>query len=241
MEHAIDLALGYLYGGGAVALIGAFVWGVFSVILSPCGIAMLPLVVGYIENSDTPDTWAAFRISFMFCVGVIVNLLLVGALVVSVGAAFGGHEVWLTLIVGVIFIVIGLHLMGVLRIPWLLGGNIKETKYGGLKGALILGVLSGLALGPCSFAYATPILSIAALAAREHDIVRASSILLCYALGYSLVLIMAGTGAKWLSRFFSWKHGGAALKVLNFICGLALVAGGIYFIYNAPVWTLLHF
>jgi cytochrome c-type biogenesis protein len=234
MSEAFDIAFNYLYSGSYAALLGAFIWGVFSVILSPCGVAILPLVVGYIENSEESDVWTAFKISLAFCSGIVVNLLLIGALVVSVGAIFGGYEIWLTVFVGIIFIVIGLHLMGVFHIPWIIGGTVGQTKYGGLKGALILGTLSGLAIGPCSFAYATPILSLAAKLAGGNDVFSASAIIISYAIGYSILLVIAGTGAKWLSRFLNWQHGGKALRVLNFICGLALIAGGIYFLWNVP-------
>jgi|GEM_PF-267325 len=233
MSEAFDIAFSYLESGSYAALLGALIWGIFSVILSPCGVAMLPLVVGYIENSEDPDIWSAFKISLAFCSGIVVNLLLIGALVVSVGAAFGGYEVWVTIFVGLIFIIIGLHLMGIVHIPWVLGGSIGQTKYGGLKGALVLGTLSGLALGPCSFAYATPILTLAAKLAGNDDIFRASAIIISYAVGYSIMLVIAGTGAKWLSGFLNWQHGGRAIKILNFICGIALIAGGVYFLWNA--------
>lgn len=234
MSEAFDIAFSFLYSGSLAALLGAFIWGVFSVILSPCGVAILPLVVGYIENSEESNVWSAFKISSAFCSGIVVNLLLIGALVVSVGAVFGGYEVWLTIFVGLLFIIIGLHLMGIMHIPWIFGGSIGQTKYGGLKGALVLGTLSGLAIGPCSFAYATPILSLAVMLAGEGKIYLASSIVASYAIGYSIPLILAGTGAKWLSRSLNWQHGGKALKILNFFCGFALMAGGIYFLWNVP-------
>jgi cytochrome c-type biogenesis protein len=196
-------------------------------------------VVGYIGNSEESDVWTAFKISLAFSSGVIVNLILIGVLVVSVGAAFGGYETWVTMFVGLVFIVFGLHLMKVLHIPWILGGSIKQTKYGGLKGALILGILSGLALGPCSFAYATPILSLAAKLAGRDDIFLASAIILSFGIGYSVTLVFAGTGARWFSSLMNWQHGGKALGILNYICGLLLIDGGIYFIKNAlPVGFL---
>ena len=232
MSETFDAAFNYLYSGSYAAMLGALIWGALSVILSPCGIAVVPLVVGYIENSEETDVWSAFKISVAFCSGIIVNLLLVGALFISVGMAFGGYETWLTVFVGLIFIIIGLHLMRLLHIPWVFGGAVNKTKYGGLKGALVLGTLSGLAIGPCTFAYATPILRLAAKLAGANDIFLAGAIIISYFIGYSIILIFAGTGAKWLSRFLNWQQGGKAVKILNFICGAALIAGGVYFIWH---------
>ena len=233
MSEAFDIAFSYLHSGSYAAILGAFIWGIFSVILSPCGIAIVPLVVGYIGNSEESDVWTAFKISLAFCSGVVINLILIGAIVISVGAAFGGYETYITIFVGLVFIIIGLHLMKVLHIPWFLGGSIGKTKYGGLKGALVLGVLSGLALSPCSFAYATPILSLSVKIAGRNDIFLSSALIVSYAIGHSVTLICAGTGAKWLSLLMNWQHGGKALRVLNYICGILLIAGGIYLIKEA--------
>ncbi len=55
---------------------------------------------------------------------------------------------------------------------------------------------------------------------------------LAYALGYSAVLIASGTFAQIFSKFLQSEKGDKILKAVNILCGIALIAGGIYFIYD---------
>lgn len=223
-----------MLSSGPIKLFGAFFWGICSVILSPCGIAAIPLVVGYIENTDSPSRWEAFKISCAFCSGIVFNLLLVGFVTSSFALLFGGNEAYLTFVVATVFILMGLHLTGLVHFKFFsFGGNSnpqKERK--GLWGALVLGVLSGLALGSCSIAYVSPVLSLAASEA-SRSLVLAIGLVLAYALGYSTVLILSGTFAQLASSWLQSEKGQRALKILNVVCGVALIAAGIYLIHGA--------
>ena len=213
--------------------IGAFLWGAASVILSPCGISAVPLVVGYVANTDNPSHWRAFKISFAFCLGIIINLLLVGFITSSIGMLLGGYERFLTLITAGVFIVMGLHLLGVLHVKFFaLGSGGTGTESQNLKGAVILGIVSGLAIGPCSIAYVSPLLSLAMSKASEGFIVPVI-LVLCYALGYSAVLVCAGTFAQIFSLFLNSERDSLtwwAVKIVNVFCGIALILGGVYLV-----------
>ena len=80
----------FMYSSGALKYFGSFLWGIASVLLSPCGISLIPLVVGYVANTDTPSHWRAFKISCAFCLGVIINLSLVAFVTSSIGMLCGG-------------------------------------------------------------------------------------------------------------------------------------------------------
>jgi cytochrome c-type biogenesis protein len=150
-----------MYASGGLQFFGAFLWGIASVLLSPCGISIIPLVVGYIANTDTPSRKRAFVISCAFCLGIVVNLLLVAFVMSGVNMLLGGYERFLTLITAVVFIVMGLHLTGVIHVRFAAlgsGGTGRESQ--DVKGAVVLGIVSGLALGPCSIAYVSPVLSL---------------------------------------------------------------------------------
>ncbi|NLL37873.1 MAG: cytochrome C biogenesis protein [Fretibacterium sp.] len=224
----MDAAFSYMASSGPTQLAGAFFWGIFSVILSPCGIAVIPLVVGYIQNTDSPGRWEAFKISCAFCSGIIFNLLLVGLVTSGFGLLFGGYEQYLTLLVAVVFILTGLHLMGFIRLRFFSGGgrgSQKERR--GLWGALVLGVLSGLALGPCNIAYISPVLSLA-VSSASRGLFWPVTLVLSYALGYSSVLVLAGTSAQLASGWLQSEKGQHILRALNILCGVVLIAVGIY-------------
>ena len=151
-----------MYSSGALKYLGAFLWGSASVLLSPCGISEVPLVVGYVANSDSPSHWRAFKISCAFCLGIIINLLLIGFITSSIGLLLGGYERFLTRITAGVFIVMGLHLLGVIHVKFFaLGNGGNGTESQSLKGAVVLGLVSGLAVGSCTIAYVSPVLSLA--------------------------------------------------------------------------------
>ena len=223
----------FMYSSGAVKYLGAFLWGMASVILSPCGISLVPLVVGYVANTDTPSHFKAFRISCAFCVGIIINLALVAFVTSGIGMLLGGYERFLTLITAAVFIVMGLQIMGVIKLKFLaFDSRIKGTESQDMKGAVVLGILSGLAIGPCNIGYVSPVLSLA-MSEASNGLAGAIILVLCYALGYCAVLVGAGTFAQVFSDFL---HSGEdsvltwMVKAVNILCGIALVIGGIYLI-----------
>jgi cytochrome c-type biogenesis protein len=124
-----------------------------------------------------------------------------------------------------------LHLLGLISIPWFRGSSGPTTKHTGLKGALALGTLSGLALGPCSFAYSAPVILLA-MQTASTDIVRALLLVMAYGAGHSTVIIAAGSATDVFSRFIS--KGGQGSVCLGRISGLLLLAAAAYLVYNAP-------
>ena len=226
----LDTIFEVMFSSGALKYLGAFLWGIASVILSPCGISSIPLVVSYITNTDNPSRFRAFIISCAFCLGIIFNLMLVAFVMSGIGMLLGGYERFLTFIVAAVFIIMGLHLIGIIHVRFFsLGSGGKGTESQSIKGAVILGIVSGLALGPCSIAYVSPVLSLAMSEALE-GFVYASGLILAYALGYSFVLVIAGTSAQLFTGFLQSERGDKILRAVNVICGIALICGGIYLI-----------
>ena len=210
----------FMYSSGALKYLGAFLWGVASVILSPCGISLIPLVVGYVANTDTPSHFRAFKISCAFCVGIIINLMLIAFITSGIGMLLGGYERFLTLITAAVFIIMGLHIMGL----------IHESQT--MKGAIILGIVSGLAVGPCNIGYVSPVLSLA-MSEASKGLAGAVALVMCYALGYCAVLIFAGTFAQIFSYYLQSGEDSVLtymVKAVNVVCGIALIIGGIYLI-----------
>ena len=61
-------------GTPAIALAAAFIWGILSIILSPCHLASIPLIVGFIDGQGRISTRRAFLISTLFAVGILVTI-----------------------------------------------------------------------------------------------------------------------------------------------------------------------
>ena len=222
-----------MYSSGAFKYFGAFLWGAASVLLSPCGISEIPLVVGYVANTDTPSHWRAFKISCAFCLGIIINLLLIGFITSSIGLLLGGYERFLTLITAAVFIIMGLHLLGVIHVKFFaLGNGGNGTESQSLKGAVVLGLVSGLAVGPCTIAYVSPVLSLA-MSQASQGLFAPVMLVVCYALGHSSVLVCAGTFSQIFSEFLDSDKDSLtywAVKTVNILCGIALICGGVYLV-----------
>ncbi len=235
----LDYIFDLIFEAGIIQYIGAFLWGVCSVILSPCGIAMIPLVTGYIANSDEPKLFEAFKISCAFCLGIIINLILVAIIISGLGYILGGYGKFLTLLTACVFILTGLKLTGILRINFFnFGSAASGNESRNLRGAVILGILSGLAVGSCSIAYVSPILSIAFTNASEGNFLGALYLVLAYAVGYSAVIIIAGMFTNLSSRFLQAGENSRALKIFNIICGIFLIICGFYLVHE--IFLLIH-
>jgi len=69
-----------LYSNAYIAIAAAFVWGVLSIILSPCHLASIPLIVGFINDQEKITTKRAFILSLLFSVGILITIAVVGVI-----------------------------------------------------------------------------------------------------------------------------------------------------------------
>jgi cytochrome c-type biogenesis protein len=103
----------------------------------------------------------------------------------------------------------------------------------GLLAAFVLGLVFGIALGPCTFAYMAPLLAVTFKLGGETP-VYAASLLLAYGVGHCGVIVAAGTSTERVQRFLNWNEQSKGLAVLKIICGGLVILGGIWMIYTAP-------
>ncbi len=153
LSHAVE-------GAPTVALGAACVWGVLSVVLSPCHLSSIPLIVGFISGQGRVSTGRAFGIASLFAVGILITIAAIGAITAAAGRIMGDVGRWGNYLVAGIFFLVGLHLLGLIPMPWSGPGQVG-MKRKGLVAAFLLGLIFGIALGPCTFAYMAPILGVA--------------------------------------------------------------------------------
>jgi cytochrome c-type biogenesis protein len=91
-----------------LAITAAFGWGILSVILSPCHLASIPLVIGFIIEQGRITLEKAFRLSLVFAVGILITIAAVGAITAGMGRILGDIGKWGNYLVAVIFFIIGL-------------------------------------------------------------------------------------------------------------------------------------
>ena len=224
LTHAVN-------GTPAIALAAAFVWGVLSILLSPCHLSSIPLIVGFIDKQGRMSTKRAFFISTLFAVGILITIAGVGAITAAAGRMMGDVGRYGNYIVAVIFFAIGLHLLDVIPMPFSGPGQVG-MKRKGMLAAFILGLLFGIALGPCTFAYMAPMLAVTfkvASTALLYGVV----LLLAYGVGHCSVIVFAGTCTELVQRYMNWNEKSRGAIILKKICGVLVLLGGIYLIYTA--------
>jgi len=232
MEELFTTLTRAVEGAPAVALGAAFVWGVLSILLSPCHLASIPLIVGFIDEQGRISTKRAFIISALFSIGILITIAAIGAITAAAGRMMGDVGRYGNYVVAAIFFVVGLHLLGVVPMPWSGPGRVG-MKRKGMLAAFILGLVFGIALGPCTFAYMAPMLGITfKLAASEA----AYGVLLiaAYGVGHCSVIVLAGTSTGLVQRYLNWNEKSKGAVILKKACGVLVLLGGVYLIYVAP-------
>lgn len=232
MEELFTSLTRAVEGTPAIALSASFVWGVLSILLSPCHLASIPLIVGFIDDQGKTSSRRALSISLLFSLGILVTIAAIGALTAAAGRMMGDLGAYANYVVALIFFYVGLGLLGIVPLSWKKPEHAGEKRKG-LFAAFMLGLIFGIALGPCSFAYMAPMLGIAFKLGAEQP-VYAGSILLMYGIGHCGVIAVAGMCTGWATRYKTWNERSRGAFRLKKVCGLLVILGGLYLIYTAP-------
>lgn len=212
-----------------IAIGAAFVWGVLSVILSPCHIACIPLIVGFIDGQGNITTRRAFGLSLLFGLGILITIGVIGLITGLMGRMIGDIGGYGSYFVAVIFFAVGLNLLGILPLPFMEGGANPNYKRKGLLAAFILGLLFGIALGPCTFAYMATMLGVV-FGMASTRIIFALFLLLAYGIGHCAVLVFAGTFTEAVQHYLHWTERSKGAVILKKVCGVLVFLGGVYLI-----------
>ncbi len=225
LSHAVE-------GAPVIAMGAAFIWGILSIVLSPCHLASIPLIVGFISEQGAVTTRRAFWTSTLFAVGILVTIAVIGAVTAAAGRMLGDVGRYGNYFVALIFLVMGLHLLGAVRLPFSGPGQVG-MKRKGMLAALILGLVFGVSLGSCTFAFMAPMLGVTFKLAQTAPWYGAS-LLLAYGVGHCAVIVLAGTCTEVVQKFLNWNENSRAVTLLKGACGALVVLGGIWMIYTAP-------
>lgn len=207
------------------ALLAAFAWGVVSIVFSPCHLASVPLIVGFISTQDDASTARAFRLSLVFSLGVLASIALIGVITASLGRLVGDLGAIGNVAVAAVFSIFGLYLMDLLPLRWTSFPSTTHKR--GMPAALGLGLVFGVGLGPCSFAFLAPLL-ILVFDRAQVDYALAAALLGAFALGHCGVIVAAGTAAQKAQTVVSWGGRSGVTRWVRRACGALVVLAGIY-------------
>ena len=223
MESLFNNIQAVIQGQPGLAFVAAFLGGVISA-ASPCVLAAIPLIIGYVGGYSEGSKKKAALYSLVFILGLSIIFTLLGVAASVMGGFLGFMGRWLFIGFAIIAVLMGLHLMGILSIP-LPFQKTREVKTKGLWGAFLLGLLTGTVSSPC----ATPVLAvILAYASTQGDILYGGSLLFVYAIGHCALIFIAGLSAGLTESMVSAKG------VKNFsvyskrVSGALLTLAGLY-------------
>ncbi len=224
LSHAVE-------GAPLIALAAAVAWGVLSIVLSPCHLASIPLIVGFISEQGKVTVRRAFWTSTLFAVGILIIIAAIGAITAAAGRMMGDVGRYGNYFVALIFFVVGLHLVGVIPLNFSGAGQVGLKRKGYLA-AFILGLVFGVALGPCTFAYMAPMLGVTFKLAATN-FVYGVLLLLAYGAGHCAVIVAAGTSTEVVQRYLDWNENAKGVAAVKIICGVLVMAGGIWLVYTS--------
>ena len=192
--------------------------------LTPCMLSMLPITIGYIGGYENKGKISALIQSSWFALGLATTLAILGILAASLGRIYGQIGVGLPIFVSAIAIIMGLNLLEIIPLSFpSFGGSdwIKEDFPEAVR-SYLLGLTFGLVASPCS----TPVLAtLLAWVASSKDLLLGGLLLLAYAVGYVLPLILAGTFTGTLKNFLELRR---VSEWINPVSGVLLLGFGIF-------------
>jgi len=213
-----------------LALTASFIWGILSIILSPCHLSSIPLIVGFVDGQGKISTRRAFLISVVFALGILVTIAVIGTITGLMGRMLGDIGKYGNYAVAVIFFIVGLYLLDIIQLPWS-GPDGTRFKQKGMLGVFLLGLIFGAAVGPCTFAYMAPMLGVVFKTASTN-LLYSISLLFAYGIGHCSVIIIAGTSAELVQRTLNWNEKSKGTLIIKKICGVLVILGGVYLLLN---------
>ena len=219
----------WMTGGTILAAAGCFIWGLVSVLLSPCHLASIPLIIAYVggqEKAVQPRQAGVYAL--LFSTGLFITIAVIGVVCAMLGRMMGDVGIWFQVLVGIILIWVALGMLGVESCS-MNGSLLYRLKVRGMAGAFILGLAYGILSGSCTFGFIAPILAIVTVQAK---VVTGVLLIVIFALGHCLPIVVAGSSTAFVRRLLensAWQSTGSWFRKG---AGVVIVLLGIYFIVN---------
>jgi len=226
MPDLFDALSRAVQGYWLLALGSSFLWGVLSILLSPCHLSSIPLIVGFIGGQGEMRPRRAALLATLFSLGILATIALIGLVTAAAGRMMGEVGNAGDWIVAAVFLLVGLHLLDVIPMP---GGGIAGVgiKRKGALAAFVLGLVFGIALGPCTFAYLAPMLAVV-FKAGTGNMLFGILLLLLYGIGHSSIIALAGSSTERVQRYLNWNEKSRGMDIVRKVCGALVILGGLY-------------
>ncbi|MDM5271742.1 cytochrome C biogenesis protein [Sulfurovum sp. zt1-1] len=224
--------LALLESNSLLAFAGAFGAGSITAV-APCSLVSVPLLVGSAValNKDLEGrkkVFYTYAFASLFAIGVMISFSILGLIVAKFGGFFSVAPMWAYLLASILSILIGLYAWGVL-------GEVNKSlimmhliKYR-LFGGFLIGIIFGLVSTPCASAPLVGMITVAA----NSGYVYAYGLILTFAIGHSMLLLIAGISVGFAQSVTSNKVVAKVSNSINKGFALMLIGLGFYFAWEA--------
>jgi cytochrome c-type biogenesis protein len=213
-----------------LAVVAVFLGGVATA-SNPCVLAMVPLAMAMVAGTEkTRGFKTNFVFTLFFMLGLSITFTALGLISALLGRMFGDVGSFWKYVVAAVCLVMGLQLLGLFKLEFRSPRFSAIRKQGNL-GAFLLGLLFGVVSTPC----AVPILAvILAFVAQKGDIAYGGLLLFVYALGHSLLVLIAGTSMSAAKTVIASRGWNKANGILQKIAGAVIILAGLSFVLRTP-------
>lgn len=220
----------WMAGGAAIAGLGCLLWGVISVLFSPCHLASIPLIVAYVggqQKALVPRQAAGYAVAFS--TGLFITITAVGVICALLGLMLGDIGSYWQILIGAALIWVALGMLGVEKFS-MSGSLFYRINFKGITGAFALGLGYGILSGSCTFGFIAPILAIITV---QQQVATGILFILLFAAGHCLPIAVAGSSTAAVRRLAensAWQGAGSWFRR---IAGVVIGLLGVYFILNS--------
>lgn len=227
MEHFFLTVNSWMTGSTAIASLGCFLWGVVSVLFSPCHLASIPLIIGYVGGQkELVKGKKAALYAVLFTIGLFITIALIGVICALLGRMLGDVSSYWTVLVGLVLIWVALDMFGFSGCS-ISGGLMSKLEIKGMPGAFVLGLAYGILSGSCTFGFIAPILAVITVQGR---ILTGIIFIVLFGIGHCIPIAIAGGSAAFVQKMLlnkSWQRGGILFRRL---AGIFIAGMGVYFV-----------
>jgi cytochrome c-type biogenesis protein len=225
----------------------AFLAGLVS-FLSPCMLPLVPIFLAQLVGQSTyqsthdqgnqPTRLLTFLHALMFVLGFTLAFVALGASASTLGSFLRANQFLLRQVGGVLLIIIGLHLTGILKLPFLYWQKrfaFRPTRPS-YPASLLIGIIFAIGWTPC---ISLVLGSVLGLAATAGTLQQGVLLLLFYSLGMGLPFLLLGLGLDQMSRFLKWLK--PHLGKIEVSTGIVMILVGVMIYFNWLVYLNRYF
>jgi cytochrome c-type biogenesis protein len=223
MDGLLDSIGSLVENRGWLAFPACFLAGVISS-ASPCVLAMIPLVMGYVGGYAEGSQRKAIQYSLVFTLGLTITFTILGIVAGALGRLFGDVGGFWKYVLPPVAIVLGFLLLGVFKFNIGISQRFLPKRRA-LLGAFLMGLFFGVVASPC----ATPVLAvILTFAATRDNLAYSGAMLLAYALGHWVLVLGAGVSTGFAQRVLASRGIANVSDYSKKVAGVLLIGSGVY-------------